>query len=273
MNYDWVYLCSDIEKLKLTLQTLGEEPYTDLRRMILIHCDQDLAFDVEARSLTHSWLDIEVRDITKEADALAAKLSPRFMDYYRNPRPRWALGVKMLLPMLFEPPFLYTDDDVLMPVDPHPLLIREFATAQPLDRLPWSITAMHMTDEISQIFGFEDFDITDYNGYKVDCGTFYITDRRDWWDKLNAWWESKFVHTLKARSNDFRLQDQRFLTAWVFKYGWKRLNASDDYRPYVRPFRITTPNIERCKCTHFIHYGAGLTKPEYMAHFRENWNV
>jgi len=107
VTYDWVYLCSDPRRrLAITLQLLPREPLVGLRRMHVCWCShldpaiRPLELEISAEAFAPSWLQYQVTDLS----SLAAGCPVGLQRYFFHDKPRWALGVKLLLPVKFEAP-------------------------------------------------------------------------------------------------------------------------------------------------------------------------
>lgn len=275
MNYDWTYLCCHEKFLEMTLRHLPREPLDGLRTVHVCyqgHQFPDLGHRLKLQCIQDApdWLEWEVSDVSHATWQLACFLGIRFtpfQHYYMNEKHNIALGAKMMMPLMFAPPILFTDDDVLVLQDPKRLLTGPFCTAHGFNRLGMTIPGVRIANNLRDVFDAErDFSVYDYNEHAVDAGVWFVQDATGWDRLLARFWHSPYVQVMKTDNTEFRCCDQRFLTMYGRKYGWRRLTSTRDRRIYL------TALDERVKVKFdapFVHYGASSHKDEYIAHFRE----
>lgn len=270
-TYDWVYLCSSPQRLSLTLRYLSKQPYKGLRRMHICWCSHlDPAERPEALKLVAhhdapDWLQYCVTDIS----SLATSCPSSLRTYFQNDKPRWALGVKLLLPRMFTPPFLYTDDDVLMVTDPQRLMENSFGTSgnfkffKGVRRLaPLALELEGLLSPITQTHDGAKA-MANYDERILDAGVFFMRYADDWFHMLNRFAALPYLAGLDPTSHEFRRIDQRFLTIFGLAHGWDRLYRAPDRRNcYSHPTKFTLSTL--VQGTVFVHYKTGRHKADWM---------
>lgn len=275
MKYDWAYLCCHEKFLEMTLRHLPNEPFDGLDTMHV--CYQGHQFkglgerlELIATAFAPQWLKMDINDVSMAvwlaAEILEIDRSP-FQHYYMNEKDNIALGAKLMLPIIFKGPLLFTDDDVLVLQDPKRLLDNSFCTAHGFNRLGMTIPGVRIANNLRDVFDAErDFSVYDYNEHAVDGGIWFINNDRERWDEfMRRFWHSPCVASMKTDNTEFRCCDQRFITMYGRTYGWKRLTSTKDRRIY-----LTALDKQKVKFdVPFIHYGASSHKDEYIEHFKE----
>jgi len=255
MLWDWVYLCSDPRRLALTMKYLPAWP-KQLHTMHICWCShldpakrgQELyTTAVNCMPENSCWV---VQDISPDAvEHLPAGLNDFFYGL-PNGRPSWALGIKPLLALVFEPPFLYTDDDVLVLKDPQPLIdgYGEFGTRSNFAYQP----SLEIQRQIRTVFELDPS--FDFGVSNLDEGVLFIRDRRDWADRLLAFSKLPYIKKLKEGCHESRRMGVRFHTAFGGQYNFHQLRtASERKNSYELPHKFSNP-LAFTKGTTFFHY-------------------
>ncbi len=264
MTYSWAYLCSNPWRLSLTLRLLPKEPLVGLGTMQICwasHLDQvELPNRLIEVLKVHApaWLHWQLVDLSMLHDELPDGLRA----YWNTGKNRWSLGMKLLIPFAIAPPYLYTDDDVIIGRDPWSLLenssgfgskgcfrfpankhsiARQLFTAFDLVGPGWDDT-VQADNEI----GYAARDV--YNTHALDAGVWFHRYPDDWRERLERFAELPYLRELTTRNLELRCLDQRFLTCFGLKHGWDAITIGNGFAP---PARVS----ERMLTRHpFFHY-------------------
>lgn len=272
IDYEWFYLTTSPTFLSLTLDWLPREGMRGLGRMVVVAYDLPRRLQDNLRRACEAcapgWLDWEVRDVTEQARDIGKTIPGRFATHLDNPKPRWSLGIKQLVPLLVPAPVLYTDDDVLVVRDPAPMIeAGPFIMYNGLDHMSISPRDVRTCEQLAHCFGLPTpWDPCDYNERSVDTGVWYADEAENWLPTLRAYWRLPFLEEPDAGTNLFRINCLRWGTAWSTAHGWRLLKGLPDRRFYCRSPEKTPPRTDKCT---FIHYCATSHKDEYVRRFRE----
>lgn len=274
MKYDWLYLCSDPEKLELTLRYLPAEPFEHLQTMYVgwcSHLDSPERFAALKLAVT-TWAPPAWRVGFIDLSPLGEYLPTPLFTYWDNGKTRWSLGMKLLLPLAFNSPFLYTDDDVIVTRDPRALLYNGGWGSKGSFRFPSQKRgiAMQLFDAFGISFEGMDECYKEYNYHALDAGVFFSganwneASTKLWHTRLNQFSELPYIKTLTTNNLELRCLDQRFLTMWGYQQGWRQQTISNGFAP---PSSISDSMLARHE---FIHYktSSKLSKSRWMAAFR-----
>ena len=274
MKYTWAYLCSDPRRLAITLRLLprapaNETPLPGLDSMKICWCSHldpaGRAQELMDAALRHapSWLDYSVHDLS----TLESICPKTLTGYFRNGKPRWALGVKLLLSYEFTTPFLYTDDDVLVRDDPSKFMINSFGTSGNFKFFKRNSRHENLIGQLWTLTGrpwpglMEAMD--EYDAHILDAGVFFVQDARHWYTLLRDFARLPYVRELDPESHEFRRLDQRFLTMMGIRFGWTRLHrASERRNAYSHPSKFRVSSL--IEGTTFVHYKTGQYKRDWM---------
>lgn len=283
VSYHWVYLCSDPRRLGITLRLLPRDGMIGLREMSICymsHMDPpELADSLYEAVVKHApaWLNWCIRDLTPGLANLAPSNLLAYCGAYNNRRkPRWNLGFKLLLPLYFEPPFLYTDDDVLVIQDPQPLMTNSFGTSGNFKFFKDNRRLFPLAGELAtaffdrstslvqdELFRHPDKMASLYDERILDAGVWFIKYPDDWDYRIKRFAELPYLSGLDETSHEFRRQDQRFLTMFGILHGWDVLNKAPQRRNcYSHPSKFTLDSL--VKGTYFVHYKTGRHKADWM---------
>jgi len=267
MTYRWIYLCSNPERLKLTLQFLPRDPLQNLGTMSIAYCSHldPPERKHELHSVLHRWrptgLLAEVIDLSPLERFLPEGLRP----YWSTGKNRWSLGVKLLLPYL-DPgrPLLYTDDDVIVPQDPWPLLEQGAFGSKGCFRFGYKKQSIQR--ELATMIGLLDIDSGAgasngkwYDDNALDAGVWYMDAHEfhhgpgnvpvptKWHAALHRFAELSYISKLTTGDLELRCLDQRFITLFGIEHGWRQQTIRNGFAP-PRALRPSFFN------THFIHY-------------------
>lgn len=285
MTYDWFYLCSDVERLKLTLRALPPtlEGLRALHVCWASHLDPaDRKAEIELTMGTHLVARprcpipcYDTLDLTTAVRTYGRRY-PQLATYLDNAKPRWALGMKLLIPLLARGPYLYTDDDVLVTRDPHSLLEVGSFGSKGCYRFDGKKPMI-----AEQLFGA--FDIpTDpvvlpgvvvyhnspwrvYDWFALDAGVWFDAwpSFATWSDRLERLAALPYVRELTTRNLELRCLDQRFLTCYGLAHRWTPRSISNGFAPpaAIRPEFFANKT--------FFHYKSA-SKPRWMRLIREH---
>ena len=272
VTYDWLYLCSNPQRLALTLRELPQEPFVGLDTMRLCwasHLDPDYRggeLAVYAERYAPAWLRCRTFDLSQ----LQAKLPSRLSTYWDNPKKRWALGMKLLMPYVAEgKPYLYTDDDVLVTSDPQPWMTNSFGSKGcfRFEGRKQSIAAQ-LFDAFELPYGtgwppmvgcqLAEPAWKKYDRAALDAGVWFQKYNDDWTERLYSFAEMPYLLDLTTRNLELRCLDQRFLTAFGIKHGWDVRTIGNGFAP---PAIATERMLHRHP---FFHYKS-QSKDRWMA--------
>lgn len=273
--YDWVYLCSDPRRLALTLRLLPNEPFDGLNRMVIgwcSHLDPVVRGDVlrqQADFYAPTWLKphIEVVDLSPLACYLPAGLHR----YWSNGKSRWSLGVKLVLinAMLTAPyqyrPYLYTDDDVIVPQDPAPLLAQGSFGSKGCFRFAGN--KAYIAEQLFEAFMLDTNGYMNswqrYDAHALDAGVWFDAHPdSEWHHRLRELAKLPYVQGLGTANLELRCLDQRFLTCYGMGRGWRQQTIGNGFAP---PAAIK-PSLLANK--YFFHYKS-QSKLKWMQLFEE----
>jgi hypothetical protein len=266
-KYEWVYLCSDPRRLKLTLKLLP--PTMDglwkMNVCYLGHRDPpDHALKLIETMREHAPRDIVARWEVKNLDNAAGFVPKGLRDYWTTKKPRWALASKLMVPHLFSAPFLYTDDDVIIGQDIAPLTDTSFVSGGSFKFFKGLLSRRYLVQQISEALK-HNVSMAEYDNAISDAGFFFIkTDRErtDWMSRLAAFAAMPYLEGLDRDSHEFRRLDQRFLTVFALKHGMRRLKGAKERRNFLSP----PPKNVRAAIsnTYFVHYMSRDYKAPWM---------
>lgn len=246
--YTWVYLCSDPNRLRLTLDFLPrDKPFEDLESMdiaYLSHLDPVERADelrIAANYHAPSWLQYRVVDLS----ATVRLCPPNLMKYFATDKARWSLGVKLLFPLVYGA-LLYTDDDVIVPQDPRRLLGYQGWGSKGCFRFAGKKTAIaQQLFDVFEIQRFENthpaYEANHYDASAMDAGVWFDPgspkDKALWAYYLQRLADADYIKTLTTRNLELRCLDQRFLTMFSLKRGWTPFTIGNGFAPpkSIRP--------------------------------------
>lgn len=251
MTYDWAYLCNNPRRLAITLRCLPREPFAGLCFMNICWCSH---LDPTTRVLelidtanTHApdWLAWQLTDLSPLRRHLPAGLAP----YWDTGKTRWSLGMKLLLPYAFPGPYLYTDDDVVVPHDPAPLMTNSFGS-KGCFRFAGKKRAVQ--EDLLDAFNLPRTLLAEqgsawYDAHALDAGVWFHLNPGDWKARLERFAQMPYLAALTTRNLELRCLDQRFLTGFGLAHGWDRVTIRNGFAP-PRWLRDSFFNA------YFIHY-------------------
>jgi len=275
VKYDWLYLCNDPAKLRLTLEFLPSlKPYEGLDHLYVGYCSHMDPADRQQELIktlkwhAPGWLKFGTIDLSeKKGDELPGGL----YGYWSTGKTRWSLAMKLLVPFCFEKdslydgPFLYTDDDVIVTRDPIALLGVVGWGSKGSFRFPF--TKRGIADELFAAFhqyGLSERPYEKYNAHALDAGVFWsgtefsVSDWRRWLRQFAA---CDYIKKLTTNNLELRCLDQRFLTMFGIVSGWRQETITNGFAP---PRAITPPMLARRP---FLHYktSSKLSKARWMS--------
>ena len=261
MKYDWVYLCSDPRRLEMTLKFLPEY-LPGLEQMHVVFCshfNQVTHSDFKAvlNQWQPTWLPIDVIDLSGWGGSL---MPQGLQNYFRNDvgpggdgRVK-TLGCKLLLPIIFQTPLLYTDDDVLMLRDPIKLY-RQYGEYGNRGSFRLEGKKRDVLEDIA-----EAFDVPEYTEYPalfdaniIGAGIFFIAAHRNWKSRLERFSRCPYIGRLRNKGREFFCLDQRFITAFGLEHGWKQIGLKEGFRrTFLAGKKLPRNFFEDAT---FVHYG------------------
>lgn len=260
MPVDWVYLCSDERRLEVTMMFLKHTSW--IERMHVCWCSH---IDPSSFGSSLAAVQLPVPSRVVDLSPAAARLCPAGLQKYYGGtgKPKWALGVKLLLPLLFDPPFLYTDDDVLVLGDPSEMFSGSFCSKGDMFMFKESARPC-VTSQLSEAVGAEITPAT-YAQYAADAGVWCIFDRLDWAECFERFSALPYMQLADPESEEFRRADQRFLSAFAAKHSWRVLRKTHEYQgcscaPWkynVAPEHSSTTRIHRSRNSGLKHSSRG----------------
>lgn len=265
MTYDWVYLCGDPRKLELTLKFLPER-MTDLRTMKICwmshldpaYRDQELSETASRFAKGIQWRLVDLSD-------LEGRCPTGLQEYFNSGRSRCSLAVKLLLPMRFNTPFLYTDDDVLVPKDPIKYLGPTGWCSKGLARFAGE--RLEQQEQLAKAFGLEKRFRANpslwYDDHALDAGVWWMPNSGEWAKFLFEFAACPYIQDLTPKSSEFRRMDQRFLTCFGIVNKWEQLTIRNCFAPPSKPLRDNFFDVV------FIHYKTPTSKEHWMKRFQE----
>lgn len=221
------------------------------------------------RTEAPDWMDWSVRDLSN------FRCPSQLEEYFTSPtrKPRWSLGVKLLIPLEFTAPLLYTDDDVIICQDPQALM--DERQLGPLDMGPSFASGgnfpffkhrdrvRYIADQLGQAMEISDV-FERYDARILDAGFFFLSaqDCEDWAERLERFAALPYIGDLDPESHEFRRLDQRFLTAFGLRRRVRRLCSA----PLRRNFLTPPPKNVRGAITDtfFVHYMSRQYKAAWM---------
>lgn len=253
MTYRWVYLCNNPERLKLTLQFLPREPFKNMGTMTVGYCSHldpperaDELHSMMDRWRPKGWL-CSVTDLSP----LGQHLPPGLQAYWSTGKSRWSLGVKLLLPFI-DPnrPLLYTDDDVIVPQDPWPLLEQGSFGSKGCFRFGYK--KQDIQRQLVVCFKHYCGGILDgkwYDEHALDAGVWYMREgmTNAWQQRLQDFSELPYIKQLTTGDLELRCLDQRFITLFGMEHGWRQQTIRNGFAP---PQKLRDSFFN----TYFIHY-------------------
>lgn len=272
-DYRWLYLCSDPRRLAITLRSLPSGAFAHLDNMTVLYCSH-LDGPTHRRALVDtasqwapSWLNVKVQDATPFGKYLPDGV---LQQYFAHPKKRWGLGVKLTLPWIADGPYLYTDDDVLVPQDPW-LVMREhidgFGTSGNFKFFKGSTRLEPFARELMSVIGHGQIANAGalYDRYILDAGIWFdcLAMTTSWETQLKKFAALPYLQNVKVDSHEFRRIDQRFLTLYGIEHDWYCLTRSFERRNcYSHPTKFTLSSV--AKGTGFVHYKTGRHKADWM---------
>lgn len=254
----WIYLCSDPRKLEMTLRYLPELNV----ELCVIYCSHfkqvthDELFRVMAK-WAPKWLAWHLFDMSTAGNLMPAGLQRYY--FGQSGSKVQTLGVKLVLPLAFTPPFVYTDDDVLLLQQPmqHPLGYG--------NRGSYRFKGEHLAirRQLSQAFELPEL-IEEFDQHVIGAGVWYIPESANWTERLQAFSELPYVQTMRGR--EFFCLDQRFITAFGMEHNWQQVGLPIFRRTFFPPSKLPR-NVFDCT---FLHYGSGSNKGRWLDMFEAN---
>lgn len=262
----WVIPCMDDRKLRLILRYLPEEPFEWLKKIVVVVGDVrdlDIKCELVARHYRPEW-PIKVRTEEREHRCLDSIDAPEALRvYFRD-----LLGVKLLLPLTIEPPFLYTDDDVILRNNPAEFLGDDlWASQSGLDAYTTGRKDQEALGALCDAFNTY-VTVDEFNKARTDAGVWYFPDYYDDYD-LRLWEYFGHSHVVDVSKDPgvangnhtqrFRKLDQRFLSMWMRTHGGSVVRTPIYRAMADKKMPVRVPN-NVC----FIHYCASAHKERYM---------
>ncbi len=274
--YTWVYMCNDPSKLQLTLRALPKEPLQELNLMWVVtdeknkHMHQDMLRAIEWFPC-HVTISSDEHLINYAYRQLPVHPPMALRDYVDNPKPGWALGIKLLTPLFIKGPVLFTDDDVLVLKDPIELIrAGSFGTGQHTNSYnPDSTnTYRELTAFWDAIGAPGEADAYEYNDGSMDAGIWYVDgNRQDYAEKLCDFFACPLLDTFARHMGKFRTLDQRFLTLYGLIHHWRSLRTSKERIIFVQRFDAIPESAYKHvtnRDSFFVHYCASSHKSQYQ---------
>jgi len=271
ITYDWAYLCSDSQRLTLTLRLLPQDkPFKGLRTMHLCyasHLDGRVDHTLMNVAINHAprWLDF----VTTDVSMLRWRLPDELQVYWNTGKARWSLGMKLLIPFLFDHrAYLYTDDDVIVPNDPASLLTTGSWGSKGCFR--FAGRKLDIVHQLAEAFDTPDYmniagrSISEnYDWHALDAGIWFMRDRANWSERLMRFAALPYVQNLTTRNLELRCLDQRFLTMFGLEHNWRPQSIGLGFAPP----KIIRPNFFDKKF--FFHYKSS-SKARWMTLLEEH---
>ena len=259
MRFDWAYLCSDPRRLEMTLKFLPHIP--ELERLHVCYCShfgQVTADELRAVLNQHrpTWLKSNIEDLTPYGVLMPEGLQK----YFRNDRLPGGdgriktLGCKLAIPLIFNGPLLYTDDDVLVlknPVD----LWRQYGDYGNRGSFRLEGKGRDMLEDIVEAFDVPEWVEypTVFDQHIIGAGIFFMHARDNWRYRLKRYSQCPYIARLSTRAREFFCLDQRFVTAFGIEHGWKQIGLAEGFRrTFLAGSRLPRNFFQDAT---FVHYG------------------
>ena len=205
-----------------------------------------------------------------DLDDHARKFGDVFWSYYRHTRKGWALGTKLLWPLVIKEPFVFSDDDVIFTRHPQPLIDEgAFGECYGFDKLSWNIKECRRMEILQEVFELDWMDVDRYNDLAFNCGVWYAPHYHDWERYMHRFWTSNYFDGLSYTSNRFRCLDQAFMRGYAAKMDWEGCHHVDTKRTFMRGPEHYNPTYDKLMKGFWVHYAASTHKPAYMKLLRE----
>lgn len=256
VTYDWAYLCNNPRRLRITLRLLPPT-MQGLRVMHVCYASHLDGTDAPERlgPVLDRYAPTGIAWTITDLSPLRDRLPEQLAAYWSNGKKRWSLGMKLVLPFRFkDAPYLYTDDDVLIPNDPQPLMTQSFGSK---GCFRFAGRKTEVAKQLFDAFGMinQEPPHVEYDRAALDAGVWF--DRHPIWpcDGLGdwEWYLSSFAHMpylqqLTTRNLELRCLDQRFLTMFGIKNNWRVQSIGNGFAPprEIRPSLLTNK--------YFFHY-------------------
>ncbi len=268
----WVITCVNQPYLELLLSWLPERPWPWVRQVLVLtrRDDPDLRRDLK-ETVTYArplWpVRVETDDVYYFIlDGIDAP--PALRTFFEH-----SLGVKVMVPLLVQPPMLFTDDDVVVTRDPSYIFESGLVAASysGLDGLTETAKDLATLESICSTFGL-DVDLKTYNAGRTDEAVWYLPsiDRDDYAARLRSYFTHPHVVSVSqdmgtaphGHTQRFRKIGMRFMSGYVIRRGALQLR-SPNYRALA-----TKETPKSVPDATFIHYCSSGQKMKYVEWLR-----
>lgn len=266
----WVVACTSTSRLELLLRWLPEQPWPWVKKILVVTPEWGRAFQRDIEFVTDvrpEWV-IEVRDEAEESDTLDRIGAPEPLVAYFDD----SLGVKLMLPLTVDTPFLYTDDDVVLTRDPSSIIQNyPWASHSGLDGYTDTPKDREALDTLCEAF-LTEIPLDVFNHARTDAGVWYLPkfDLNFYLNALLRYFDSDHIRRVAAdtgtapkdHTQRFRKLDQRFLSGYMITHGGISIRAPHYKALADRKIPVKIPGSA------FLHYCASGNKEGYMEWLR-----
>lgn len=241
------------------LHWLPKKPWPAIKHMIVITSNKPEdkhALEVIARQSRPQW---PISVVAEQPLWDLSKSYPQPLQDYMK-----VLGFKVMIPLWIPPPFLFTDDDVIVFNDPSEFLAERtlWGSHGGLDSYGTQGLDLDEVQAWQRVIDDESLTVGMFNTVRTDAGVWHIPDidREEYHRILYRFFDTPQAYRAAERGgNRFRLMDQRFLSTWIYHQGGETYKA-----PVYRAWPTKTMPKNVPTEGYFIQYCAGRQKSRYV---------